>query len=189
MKPYLRSAFSSQESLPPPTLGRALVLLMEHTKQRVRAGVRSPATLTMQESHVRWFLEQLGADLPLAELTSPRISALAERWLAQGGEDRGPISLKTLAKRLSTLRRAIRLAVQRGEIEGMPLFPEIGLPPMRPRSRIFKNFAELQRVVRALPRERADWVQVAVWSCQRPSDVERMRWDGATSTHVHRYLG
>lgn len=163
-------------STSPGSLERALALLLEHTGQRVRAGIRSRHTLEMQEGHARWLLEQLGAACLLVDLTSARLHELAERWLAAGGAEGRPIALRTLAKRLSTLRRAIRLACVRGELDRMPLFPEIGLPPHRPRMRILHNHAELRRVLEALPPERADWVQAAVWTCQRPGDVERMRW-------------
>lgn len=175
MKPYLSATFS-QAPTGIPTVGWALQKLLEHTARRVREGVRAAGTLEMQEGHVRWFLGELGEALPLSELTSARVHELAEIWLQRGGRGGGPISIKTLAKRLSTLRRSLRLAAVRGELDRVPLFPEIGLPPMRPRARALKTHAELRRLLAALPLERAEWVSVAVWSCQRPGDVERMRW-------------
>lgn len=159
-----------------PSLRRALERLLAHTGQRVRAGVRAAGTLTMQEAHVRWLLERLGGECLLESLTSRKLHELAEQWHVSGGVGGRPISLKTLAKRLSTLRRALRLAAVAGEIDRLPLFPEIGLPPMRPRLRVLKTVSELRRLMAALPQERADWVALAVWSCQRPGDVERMTW-------------
>jgi integrase len=86
------------------------------------------------------------------------------------------LSPRTVAKRLSTLRRALRLAVGRGELAAMPVFPEVALPPWRARERNLRTFAEYQRLVAALPQRRAEWVAVALWSLQRPGDTERMCW-------------
>lgn len=175
MQEYLRATCGQ---LPPsiPVLGHALERLLEHTEARVRNGVRAAGTLKMQQHHAKWLLERLGAERPLVELTSANVHELAERWLATGGAGGRPISLKTLAKRLSTLRRSLRLAAVRGELDRMPLFPEIGLPPMRPRHRVLSSHTDLRRLCDALPIDRAEWVQVAVWTCQRPGDVERMTW-------------
>ena len=101
---------------------------------------------------------------------------LLELWRRAGRLDGRPLPLPTLAKRKSTVSRALRLAVGRGELAWMPQMPEIGLPPLRPRMRILKTYAELKLLLGALPLRRAEWVSAAVWSCQRPSDVERMRW-------------
>lgn len=175
MREYLR-ATCGQLPPPIPALGHALERLLEHTDQRVRNGVRAPGTLKMQRHHAGWLIERLGAERPLVELTSANVHELAERWLATGGAGGRPIKLKTLAKRLSTLRRALRLAAVRGEIDRMPLFPEIGLPPSRPRNHVLQTHRDLLRLCDALPIDRAEWVQLAVWTCQRPGDVERMTW-------------
>jgi len=164
---------------PPPamaTLGRALELLLGQTRQRVVDGVRSAATLGMQESHARWLEARLGADYELELLTGLRLIELSEAWRARGREDGRPLTLSTLAKRLTTLRRAVRLAVQRGELDDMPIFPEIGLPPWRARQHVLCTYDQLLKLLSVLPVRRRDWVSVAVWSCQRPGDVERMRW-------------
>jgi len=174
----------------PPTLRRALEALLEHTGQRVRDGVRSAATLKMQETHVAWMLAQeipgellgLGAgpvglgNVEVSALTTPAIVRLLEHWRRAGGAGGRALSLISVAKRKSTLRRALYVLVERGELERIPEMPEIGLPPFRARVRILRTFAELERLRRALRPRRAEWVAVAVWTCQRPGDVARMTW-------------
>lgn len=172
------------------TLEHALEKLLEHTAVRVRDGLRSPhTTLKMQHWHVGWLnrlmlpaelAAQLGAprlgDVRLEAFTPPRLLTLIDHFRTVNATGRGLLSLKSTAKRKSTLGRALRLAVQRGELAAMPLMPEIGLPPLRPRMRVLKTHAELQVLLAALPLRRAEWVSLAVWTCQRPGDVGRMRW-------------
>ncbi len=151
------------------TLATALRALLEHTSRRVEQGTRSPHTLQMQETHVRWLLAELGAGL--------RLTAIDHRLIVElGDRSARHLSPRTVAKRLSTLRRALRLAVARGELAAMPAFPEVANPPWVPRVRILRNIAEYRRLLAALPLERAEWVALALWTCQRPGDTERMCW-------------
>jgi len=176
---------------PAVTLRRALETLLEHTTCRVRAGVRSQHTLAMQEKHAAWMLAQLVpgavvdgeadelvrlADLQVAALTTPMLVRLVEHWQRAGGAGGRGLALKTVAKRKSTLRRALHVLVERGELERVPQMPEIGLPPFRARVRVLRTHADLLRLMRALPPRRAEWVAVALWTCQRPGDTERMCW-------------
>jgi integrase len=171
------------------TLDRALALLLEHTARRVRDGVRSVHTLRMQSVHVAWLTdqrlpaelaEQLGAitlgAVRLELLTAPLLVALVEHWRTHGGAGGRALGLGSVAKRKSTLARSLRLAVERGELASMPQMPELALPPLRPRMRVLRDHAQLLTLLAALPPRRAEWVSVAVWTCQRPGDVERMRW-------------
>lgn len=153
------------------TVGHALAQLLEHTAQRVRQGVRSAATLRMQRWHVGFLREQLGEDLALIAINHRFVVALAERWAATGR-----LAPHTISKRLSTLRRALRLAVGREELAAMPLFPQVAAPPWQPRVRILRDFDEYRRLMAALRVDRAEWAALALWTCQRPSDVERMTW-------------
>jgi integrase len=153
----------------------------------VRDKLRSPATLAMQEAHAAWMIDQelpppvLGelvrlADLPADELTPPALVAILEHWHAHGGQEGRALSLKTVAKRKSTLRRALAISVERGELDRVPDFPEIGMPPLRPRVRVLRNMVELRQLLGALPLRRQEWVNVALWTIQRPGDTERMCW-------------
>lgn len=213
MPTYLRQRPSQQDGSI--AIRRALELLLEHTSRRVRDKLRSPATLAMQEAHAAWILDQelppavLGlagdlpvplADVPIDTLTPPALVGILEHWHARGGREGGALSLRTVAKRKSTLRRALAIAVERGYLERVPDFPEIGLPPLRPRVRILRNMAELRRLLAALPLPRQEWVQTGLWTIQRPGDTERMCWcdvdlDSATpsmlvrSTKTRRPMG
>jgi integrase len=171
------------------TLSQALGKLLEHTARRVRDGVRSQHTLRMQSWHVGWLAElvlpaelaeQLGAAtlgaVRLDAFTAPALLDLIEHFRTHGGVGGRPLSLNSTAKRKSTLGRALRLAVQRGELATLPQLPEIGMPPMQPRLRVLKTHAELRILLAALPIHRAEWVSAAIWTCQRPSDVDRMKW-------------
>jgi len=171
------------------SIRRALELLLDHTSRRVKDGLRSPATLQMQEKHAAWIIDQelhlavaegilplRLADVPIDALTPPVLVEILEHWHACGGKEGGALSLKTVAKRKSTLRRAIAIAVERGHLGRVPDFPEIGMPPLRPRVRILRNIVELRRLLEALPLRRREWVSVALWSVQRPGDTERMCW-------------
>jgi integrase len=177
------------------TLEQALARLLEHTADRVRDGIRSPHTLRMQAVHAQWLAalelpaelagrvggaQRLG-DVRLEALTSPVLLALVDHMHQRGGVSGRRLSLGTTAKRKCTIGRALRLAVQRGELAVMPQMPEIGQPPARARGpRVLRNYAELLQVLAALPLRRAEWVQHAVWSCQRPGDVERNTWADVT---------
>jgi integrase len=142
----------------------------------------------MQEKHAASMLDQelppalLGelvrlADLSIDELTPPLLVAIVEHWHARGGQEGRALSLKTVAKLKSTLRRALVVCVERGEgLERVPEFPEIGMPPLRPRVRVLRNMVELRQLLGALPLRRQEWVNVALWTIQRPGDTERMCW-------------
>jgi integrase len=172
-----------------PTLAHALDRLLEHTARRVRDGVRSPHTLRMQTWHVGWLSDrllpsELAAQLGAATLgavrldafTAPALFTLIEHFRNVGGVGGRPLSVKSTAKRKCTMGRALRLAVERGELAAMPQLPEIGSAPQRPRIRVLKTHAELRLLLSLLPQRRAEWVSLAVWTCQRPSDVDRMTW-------------
>lgn len=171
------------------TLDDALDKLLEHTARRVRDGLRSKHTLKMQSVHAHWMAdlplpaeqaEQLGAArlgaVRLQAFTAPALLDLIEYFRTSGGAGGRSLSLPSTAKRKCTLGRALRLAVERGELAVLPQLPEIGMPPLRPRIRILRDYAELRLLLGALPLRRAEWVSLAVWSCQRPGDVARMKW-------------
>jgi integrase len=159
------------QSNSPVTVGHALEKLLQHTAHRVRQGVRSEATLRMQRWHVGFLAEQLGANLPLSAIRYRLVVEMAERWAAGGN-----LAPHTISKRLSTLRRALRLAVAREELPAMPVFPEVAAPPRTKRHRILNTFDEYRRLMAGLRVHRAEFVATALWTCQRPSDVERMTW-------------
>jgi integrase len=157
------------------SLGHALEALLRHTRTRVADGSRSAGTLAMQAGHAPWLLAQLG-DVAIADIDEAALDALAARARESGGRGGRPLKVRTVAKRFSTLRRALRLAHRRGELARMPLSPEFAMPPIAPRENIFRDIGEYQAVRRFLPPHRQDWLDVALWTGQHAGDIERMVW-------------
>jgi integrase len=118
----------------------------------------------MQRQHVRYLLERVDADTPLARFTPARIAQILERE-AEGRLR--PLASGTLRKRAYTLHQALKLAGRR------PRMPEI---PHRyvPRIEHLPDFAAYERLRDELPAHRRLWFVAAVWTGQRSSDVERM---------------
>jgi len=136
----------------------------------VKMGARAAGTLRMQAGHVPWLLAELG-DVPLGAIGTRQLDELVTRALDKG------LDPKTIQKRCSTLRRALRLAVHRGELERLPEFPMWTFPPVgAPKHRWFESWEEAQRVCDALPPERADWLVMALRLGEHAGDVERKTW-------------
>jgi len=154
---------------PPVTVADALGELLTVTEQRVRDGVRSPATLEMQRAHVRYWRKRLGElELPALDEELLELEANGPRLVGKAGPN-------TIRKRLSTLRSALGLAHRRRWIARMPAFPLV-LAPWRPRKRFLECYNDAQRLFESLPRHRAEWFWLCLWTCQHASDVDRMVW-------------
>src|SRR5438128_11832951 len=102
---------------PPPTLAEALDTLIAETSARVAGRVRSAATLAMQRQHVAYLLERLSPTLAVTEIDEAVIEQLvlgegAGRRKRADGSIR-PLAPTTLLKRLSTLRRALKIQKRR----------------------------------------------------------------------------
>jgi len=167
----------------------AFRLLLERTAHRVRAGVRSPATLRMQRQHVKYLLQRLPGRTPLDQVDARRIARVLE--LEAGGRRRR-LSGGTLRKRASTLRQALKLAGRR-----VPRFPDIPYS-YQPTTDHLPDFEAYQRLRDALPLERRLWFVVATWTGQRAGDVERMTrddldvdrgWVRIRSSKTRRFVG
>jgi integrase len=163
----------------PVTIADALAGLLEQTGQRVRDQVRSPATLSMQEAHVRFWLKRIGPKLAIADLDEPELELLVN------GPRTGRAGPATMRKRLSTLKGALELAHRRRQIPRVPAFPVV-LVPWRPRQRFLENYSDAVRLFESLPRHRAEWFWLCLWTCQHASDVERMTW---ADIHLGRATG
>lgn len=162
---------------PPPTLAEALDALIAETTARVAGRVRSAATLAMQRQHVAYLLERLSPQLPVTEIDEAVIEALASgeaagRRRRADGSIR-PLAPTTILKRLSTLRRALKIQKRRRAIDRIPEFPEI-LAEYRPDVKYIPTHLEALRIADELPEHRADWFWLALCTGQHPSDVERM---------------
>jgi len=172
------------------TVGAAFRLLLERTARRVRAGVRSPATLRMQRQHVEYLRERLPARTPLAQVDARRIAQVLE--LERRGRRDRVLSGGTLRKRASTLRQALQLAGGR-----VPAFPEIPYKYTPTREHL-PDFDTYQRLRDALPLHRRLWFVVACWTGQRFGDVEAMHredldcdagWVRIRSSKTRRFTG
>jgi integrase len=159
----------------PVTLAEALTELLAITEQRVRDGVRSPATLGMQEAHRRWWEQVLGPARPLDQVDELVLEQLATRPRPRQAHARPPAGPNTLRKRFSTLRAALELAHRRRKLERVPAFPPV-LVPRPPRAPILVSAEQAERLFASLPRHRAEWYWIALWTAQHASDVERMTW-------------
>lgn len=158
-----------------PGIADALHELLARTARRVAAGVLSPATLAMQEEHLRYLLERLPRALPVGRISAELLEQLVAaeekgRRVRADGQTRA-LSGGTIRKRLSTLRQALELQIRRGRLERLPIFPEVPYV-YRPSKRRLPTHADYLRVLLALPQPRAEWLALAVWTGQRHADVE-----------------
>jgi len=131
----------------------------------------------MQQQHVAYILERLPGSTPLGEIDEAVIERLvtgegAGRRKRADGSIR-PLAAGTIRKRISTLRRSLKLAKRRRQIDRVPEFPEI-LASYQPDVKYIPTFSEAERIAAELPDHRADWFWLALWTGQHPSDVERM---------------
>ena len=157
------------------TLAEALTELIQQTDQRVTDKVRSIGTLEMQKAHATYWARTLGADTPIDqvdELVLEQLASQPRRPPLHAARTAGPA---TLRKRLSTLRSALALQARRRRLERLPLFPHV-LVPAPPIPSILFSMAHALRLFNSLPLHRAEWYWLALWSGQRPGDVERMAW-------------
>lgn len=159
----------------PITVGEALEELLELTAQRCRDGVRSRATLEMQTAHARWWSRQLGAETRLEDVDELDLDRLAYRPQPRRAHERPGWGPATLRKRLSTLRSAFALAHRRRRVPRVPAFPTMPWG-WRPRRRYLETYAQARRLFESLPRHRAEWMWLALWTGQHASDVDRMTW-------------
>lgn len=152
------------------TLAQGLAALYDQTAQRIRDGVRSVATLEMQQAHGRWLLGELGP--------RKRLDTIDEHLLERMTAPRVPprkFGSSTLRKRLSTLRQVIALAHRRRWVKRMPAWPVL-IVPWRPRGRFLARFEDAVRIAERLPPHRAVWFWLCLLTGQHASDVERMTW-------------
>lgn len=152
------------------TLAEGLAALFEQTGQRIRDGVRSAATLEMQQAHARWLLDHFGERTPLRKITEPVMEAVAT-----GRKPHHRYGPETLRKRMSTLRAVLMLAHRRRWIPRVPAFPQV-LAPWRPRQRFLEKYSDAVRLFEALPLHRAEWMWLCLWTGMHASDVERTTW-------------
>lgn len=154
----------------------ALNRFLERFQRRVFDGARSAETLGMHEANARWLQRQLGSSLPIDELTTGFLEAFSVQARDRGGEDGAPLHIRTVAKRFTTLRQALRLAHRLGQLSMLPEMPEFFQPPEEHEGPILRSWEEVKALLAHLRPERRDWVSLCLWTGQHASDVERTTW-------------
>lgn len=162
---------------PRTTLTEAFDALLAELQDRVSSGVRSRATLAMNELHVRYILERIPGDMPVDQVDAGVVAQLAAterggRRIRADGKAK-QLHPSTVKKRLSTLRRALVIQKRIGTIPRLPEFPEI-LTSYKPDTKYLRSYGEAISLWYALPVDRARWFWLALWTGQHNSDVERM---------------
>ncbi len=157
------------------TIAEAISDLIQVTTQRVRDGVRSPATLEMQEAHRRYWEVTLGPMTPLEQVDELVLDNLATKPREKAIHARSPAGPETLRKRMSTLKAAIELQHRRRRLARVPAFPRL-LCPRPPQPKILISASQARNLYESLPKHRAEWYWLALWTGQHASDVERMTW-------------
>ncbi len=159
-------------------LQEAIDAFLRDLEGRCHQGARSGATLVMHRAHLRYIVDRIPPTTALADVTAELVDWFALRELEGRREDatgeKKPISPRTLEKRMCTLSLVLQSAQRRGWIEHMPRFPKLRARYVPNREHL-RDFAELELLCNSLPVERGDWVWLAVFSGQRPGDLERMR--------------
>jgi integrase len=163
------------EAAHPVTLAEALSELLAITEQRVKDGVRSAATLGMQEAHRRWWEQVLGPARQLDQVDELVLDQLATRPRLRQPHARPAAGPATLRKRFSTLRAAMLIAHRRRQLERVPAFPEV-LVPRPPRAPVLVSAEQARALFDSLPRHRAEWYWLALWLAEHASDVDRHTW-------------
>jgi integrase len=114
----------------------------------------------------------LGAETPLREAaTAKEVDRYIDARLDEGA------SRNTIAKELTALRGALRVAKRRGEWTGEidAVMPINFAPEYRPRTRVLRTGKELQNLCARLPPDRAAHVCLIVAFGLRDSEAHRLR--------------
>jgi integrase len=171
-------SYSTRRSSQRLTLRQLRRLHVSSFQDQVRRGLRSAATLEMHERTWRYITGHFGAGADARRLSRARI----RRWVA--AERRGrlrrvdgtvrEIAPPTIRLRVCTLRSALKLAKREGVLRGqLPEFPATAFRYVS-KTAWLESFADYERIMAELPLERQEYFALAIWTWQRPSDVEKM---------------
>jgi len=157
------------------TLSEGFCDLLQVTEQRIRDGVRTTATLEMQEAHRRYWEAEFGPELPIDRIDEFTLDQIASRPRLPPKHAARSWGPATLRKRFSTLRSMLALEHRKRRLPRVPAFPVV-LVPKSPTPTVIETYRDAVRLWDSLPLHRAEWYWLAVWTAQRSSDVERMSW-------------
>ncbi len=150
------------------TVAQALERLVAARKRDGRA----EGTLRMYDAKGRHVVRILGANTPLrTAATAKEVDRFIDVRLGEGA------SRNTIAKELTALRGALRVAKRRGEWTGEidAVMPINFAPEYKPRTRVLRTGEELQRLCANLPPDRAAHVCLIVAFGLRDSEAHRLR--------------
>lgn len=148
------------------TLGAALDRLFESMRSE-----NAPATLASYQQKARHLERLLGGGVALGELSRDRVTAYVTTRLDEGAHP------STAYKELVVLRRALKLAIERGAWAGNPgaVIPKVR-QSYKPRDRWLTHREAAALLGEILPHRRL-WAGIALYAGLRDSEVEGLRWE------------
>lgn len=151
------------------------VTLQEALGWLFRPGIRkrSEATIAMHRKHARWLLAFFG-NRAIADFEGTAGYRLLLEYVEIEGPGGRNVKCTSIAKRLCTLRLALREGERRGHFAKMPPWPELAADA-EPRTR-YLSFDEYQRLRPLMPPREMLWIDLAVWTGQHNADVNTMTW-------------
>jgi integrase len=153
------------------TLGEYLDLHLKHSMRRAR-----PATHAMHTEHARNLKRFFSANRPIAAFRGPAGYRLLVEYVEREGPEDGGRGVKftSVKKRLNTLRVVFREAIQRGDLDVMPPFPELPCDS-EPRERYLtvNEYRQIRAVI-AQPWDLA--TAIGVSTGQHTSDIMSMSY-------------
>ncbi len=165
------------------TLGQALKALVDHREELARVGKRSVATACFYRDKVGHWTRLLEtndrgeyAAFVLRDLRAHHVDGYISRRRAEG------VSEHTIAKELTALRAALKLAKRAGLWRGDPaeVCPIAFAPEYKPRERALRE-PEVDALIAALPPDRAARVAFIVATSACWSETEHARRGDAMS--------
>ena len=159
------------------TLGQALKALVDHREELARVGKRSVATASFYRDKVGHWTRLLEtndrgeyAAFVLRDLRAHHVDGYISRRRAEG------VSEHTIAKELTALRAALKLAKRAGLWRGDPaeVCPIAFAPEYKPRERALRE-TEVDALIAALPPDRAARVAFIVATSACWSETEHAR--------------
>lgn len=154
------------------TLGEALAWFMKYGDRRATV-----ATRNLHAEQAALLKLYFGADRPVAEFQGTS----GYRLLLGYVEKEGPVEeggrgckFTTIRKRLNMLRVVLRECWKRGELEGLPPFPDLP-QDATPRER-YLTLAEYRQIRDTVAPPWDLWITIGVWTGMHRSDLDRYTW-------------
>lgn len=137
---------------------------------------KADGTKQMYEQKGRRIFRTLG-DPFVHEVNYDMISGYIAKRLNENDEEHGQASPHTVSKELITIRRALRIASDRGVLVALPKLPSFS-PSYEPRE-IWLTEAQFELLCAELAPKRVLWASLAALGGMRAGEVERLQWSNA----------